>query len=554
MAALIGLALLISSGIAGAQGQRRPAGAPPPSALQRDFTAAAAEFDVPAPLLLAVSYTLTRWEDGHGRPDATGGFGPMHLTFVNGNTAGVSGNTAGRVTGSHPALGTLEPAAALVHVPAGQVSRDARQNIRAGAALLASYASAPRPATLNDWYDAVARYAGGGTLTPAGRLLADEVFGVLGAGAQRATSGGQMMVLAAQAGTRSGPPRAAGTGGAAQCPAGLTCGFRAATGAGSAQRATGQIRYLVLGATGTTYEQAIAQQISAGGGTSSHYLIRGTDGQVTQLVRTANIAPFSDNATLDARSVSIGLDRQSVVAVGEYSDRTYTSLATLVRYLGTTYGIPLDRQHILGWDEVPSAQPPTSGAAPGTDGPGPLFDWGRLFDLLDTPLVAPSDDFGQLVAIVPVFGSNPSTGGRPGNSAPLRTAPNESAPLVGDPADTGDQAVAGQVFAVAGRLPGWTAIWYAGQQVWLRDGDGAAIVTRQVRGSLVTPAPGLGSAPVYTEPGQAGQPGQADAAGRFLAAGQSYPLIDELPDGWDLIAFGHRLAFVHAAELSVWPG
>src|SRR5687768_2422164 len=46
--------------------------------LQSAFAAAASEFAVPERVLLAVSYTLTRWEPSSG-PSAAGGFGPMQL-------------------------------------------------------------------------------------------------------------------------------------------------------------------------------------------------------------------------------------------------------------------------------------------------------------------------------------------------------------------------------------------------------------------------------------------------------------------------------------------
>jgi hypothetical protein len=49
-----------------------------PSSLQSAFTGAAAEFHVPANILLAVSYTLTRWESS-AAPTAVGGFGPFQL-------------------------------------------------------------------------------------------------------------------------------------------------------------------------------------------------------------------------------------------------------------------------------------------------------------------------------------------------------------------------------------------------------------------------------------------------------------------------------------------
>jgi hypothetical protein len=144
------------------------------------------------------------------------------------------------------------------------------------------------------------------------------------------------------------------------------------------------------------------------------------------------------------------------------------------------------------------------------------------------------------------------------NFVPLHVAPSQGAPLLSDPvvhpdgaagstdlADTGDKAVAGQVFAVAERQAGWTAVWYGGQRGWFQDAPG---LTRQVRMPLVTPAPGLGSIDVYTDP--AGQP----AVLYTLAAGQSYPLLGRLPGGFDVIGFNHGIAFVRASDAVEWPG
>jgi N-acetyl-anhydromuramyl-L-alanine amidase AmpD len=581
---VVALALLVSSGIAGARGQRHVASLSP---RQLQFAAAAQEFSVPEPVLLGVSYALTRWEPGSGQADASGGYGPMHLTFLDGQsyaqTLASSGGplretlaSIARTVDADTGLHTLDAAATLLDIPPGQVSRDPRQNIRAGAALLSSYAGPTRPVSLDGWYDAVTRYAGGGTVTPAARHVADAVFTVLRTGAQRTTSDGQRMVLAAQPGVRVG----AGSGTApAQCPAGLSCQFVAAAHADPAARPASQLRYIVLGTAGTTYEQAVARMAGPSSFTSSHYLVSDADGQVTQLVRTGDIAWYAADSTINRQAVTIALE--AVGGTG-YSDPTYASVAALVRYLAATYQIPLDRQHVLGRDEFPAGPAGTSSTGAAStrtaqvprqaDDPGPYWDWGRLFDLLDAPLATPSDDFGHAVAFVPSFGQNlqptavcsllgldcGALTNQPVNFVPLHTAPSDAAPLLSDPrlhpdgapgstdlGDLGDKVGAGQVFAVAERSGQWTAIWYGGQRGWFRDSPG---LTRTVRAALVTPAPGLGSIEVYPDPAQ-------PASGVYrIEAGQSYPLLAQLPNGFDLIRFNHQMQYVRASAVSVWPG
>lgn len=596
---VIALVLLVSSGIASARGgQQASAPAAPLSPRQLQFAAAAQEFSVPEPVLLAVSYVLTRWESGHGQADASGGYGPMHLTFLDGlsyaQTLTATGplhdtpDSIARAVDADAGLHTLDTAATLLHAPPGQVSRDAGENIRAGAALLSSYASASQPADrnpadLDGWYDAVARYAGGGTITPAARQVADAVFSVLRTGAQRTTSDGQRMVLTAQPSVSAPTEQFTGSPEPAQCPTGLACRFVAAAHDDPAHRGTGQLRYIVIGTAGTTYEQAVSRMTDPSSFTSSHYLISDTDGQVTQLVHTADVAWYASDSTVNGQAVTIALD---AVHNGQYSDSTYTSLAALVKYLATTYQIPLDRQHVLGRDELsatPSASTATLPAATlpaatipaatsATDDPGAYFDWGRLFGLLGAPLAPPSDDFGHAVAFVPAFGPNlqptqicsvlgfdcSTLTSQPVNFIPLHTAPSDAAPLLSDPllhpdaapgspdlADTGDKVVTGQIFAVAGHSGEWTAIWYGGQRGWFRDVPG---LTRTVRSALVTPAPGLGSSAVYSAPGQPA------SRAYIIQAGQSYPLLAELPGGYDLIAFNHQLQYVRASTVSVWPG
>src|SRR5262249_43314042 len=142
-----------------------PAGQRDPSALQESFAAAAEEFGVPTAILLSVAYNVSRWEHHGGAPSAAGGYGPMHL---------ISGTPMLRLDGrgdgvdrssrpAAPVLQTLDVAAGMLGLNPAMLMSDPGQNIRGGAALLASYArdtvgSAPTAAA--DWYGAVARYSG----------------------------------------------------------------------------------------------------------------------------------------------------------------------------------------------------------------------------------------------------------------------------------------------------------------------------------------------------------------------------------------------------------
>ncbi|MGW0805290.1 N-acetylmuramoyl-L-alanine amidase [Nonomuraea sp. NPDC002799] len=183
---------------------------------QGDFAAAAREYGVPVSVLLGVAYLGSRWDANGGLPSTAGGYGPMHLVDVIPAQAGTPlGDALGDPRGdaSRPlspervaaiassALRTAQPrprttlpeAGRLIGVAAARLRSDPAANIRAGAALLASYQSRPAvdPA---DWYEAVARFSG--TEDPwAARAFADEVFAVMREGVRRRTDDGHLVRL-----------------------------------------------------------------------------------------------------------------------------------------------------------------------------------------------------------------------------------------------------------------------------------------------------------------------------------------------------------------------
>ena len=192
------------------------------------------------------------------------------------------------------------------------------------------------------------------------------------------------------------------------------------------------------------------------------------------------------------------------------------SLARLTRYTADRYGIPLDREHIIGHDQVPG---PTEAFQAGMHwDPGPFFDWAHFMTLVGAPINgAHGDKTGRIVTIDPDFEKNrpavsacDSFGSHPLPAQPasflyLHAASSQDSPLVDDPLlpgagttcaeDWGDKAVSGQTFAVADREGDWLAIWYGGVRAWLEDPQGKNTVAGS--GTLVTPKAGLATIPVY---------------------------------------------------------
>jgi hypothetical protein len=270
-----------------------------------------------------------------------------------------------------------------------------------------------------------------------------------------------------------------------------------------------------------------------------------------------------------------------------------------VRYLADKYGIPLDRRHILGHDNVPG--PVTSYISGMHTDPGPYWDWAHYFELMGAPLRATAGPSGGLVTIRPDYETNqPLYTGcvKAGDTCPARgseavrlyTEPREDAPLVQDIGlhgttgasttgvnDTGARASTGQQYAVAGRDGDWTAIWYLGQKAWFHNPQ-AQPTAVDAKGLVITPKAGLTDIPVYGRayPEAAAYPStvpvQALSALPYkLLAGQHYVIglktqgeyfravtfdasqhvVVRGAQEYYEIQFGHRIAYVKTDDVTV---
>ncbi len=126
------------------------------------------------------------------------------------------------------------------------------------------------------------------------------------------------------------------------------------------------IRRIVLHTTEGSYEGAIGWFRNPGADVSAHYVVRRSDGQVTQMV--------PDNLTAwhacSANSDTIGIEHEGHASqASTWTAANLDSSARLVGWLAARYGIPVDRDHIVGHGEV---QP--SYCAYRYD-PGPHFPW-----------------------------------------------------------------------------------------------------------------------------------------------------------------------------------
>ncbi|NUP36945.1 MAG: transglycosylase SLT domain-containing protein [Streptomyces sp.] len=531
-----------------AEGSGRPA----PS-LEQAFTAAAAEYHVPRQVLLAVAYQESAWDTHAGQHSADGGYGPMHLTDVTpammaAGPAGAVGRGDLRQLAADPALHTLQAAAKLTGVSAKKLRTDPAANIRGGAALLASYqkkATGGASADPGNWYAAVARYSQSPHRQGAA-AFANRVFAAVKKGAARTTAEGERVTLAADGAVRPATGQLAALGLKAtaatdvECPPTVDCTFvpaAASNGQVSNRPANGiKIDTIVIHDTESSYDAAITTFQQAGGA-AAHYVMRSADGAVTQMVPTKDLAFHAGNYSTNMHS--IGIEHEGYAAHGAtwYTEAQYEATAELVKYLAARFDIPLDRQHIIGHDNV--AGPGSSFVAGMHWDPGPSWDWNHFMSLLckhDGPHgVGP---VGSVVTIAPGFADNQQTvqicpaddptgattacteSTQPSNFVYLRTEPDDTAPLFGDQAihpgtagtdrinDWGSTAVAGQQYVVADQDGDWTAIWYSGAKVWFYNPQGRN--TAPAHGVQVIKAAGTSPVAVY---------------------GSSYPDASEYPSG-----------------------
>ena len=609
--------------------------------LMAAYSAAARESGVPDSLLLAIGYSESRWEPRGSGPSADGGYGLMNLTartFTEVSGAGKAGQPR-RQVGLHRTHYTLDEAARLLHVPAGTLKTNDAENIRGAAAVLASYARAQNggrlPAALSGWYGAVAAYSGATTSQGAG-LFAGQVFGALRSGAALTTSGGQAMRLPAAPGLHPDTgqlarlrlrPAAASASVPTDCPAVLNCDFiPAAYAEDSTTDPTDYGDYdigsrpqdlkifsIVIHDTEESYADTINTFTDPASFVSSNYVVRSSDGHVTEMLRPQDVPFAVGNWYYNTHSISIENEGFADQGTQWYTPAEYQSDAKLVDYLAQRFDVPLDRIHIVGHDNV--GGPTDADNAVQHWDPGPYWDWNHFMSLVrnesESSYLNSQGSLNraghQVVTISPDFATNnppltdcdegtaPATlPTPPANFVYLHTAPDASAPLLSDPdlhtdgspgttcaEDWGDKAPAGDQYVIAGQQGDWTGIWYAGTIGWFFNPPGAAQTARYTGAWVVTPRPGLASVPVYGSAfPQASEypPGVAVRANPALAytikAGQSYVTAGEAPDGFynsitfnastpydHTVIFGkaayyeiqlnHRIYYVHASDVTL---
>ncbi|MFJ8869520.1 N-acetylmuramoyl-L-alanine amidase [Streptomyces sp. NPDC102473] len=340
----------------------QPAGAAPrsggttaPDPVGRAFTGAAAEFGVPRDLLIALGYGETHLDDHAGLPSQAGGYGVMHLV-------------------SNPDRHTLELASRLTGEAPSALREDTTANIRGGAAVLRAYADEAglgraERRDADAWYPLVARY--GGMADPSvARLYADTVYTFLAEGIAARTPDGEELTVRARAVAPERGRYESASVAAAQSPDYPSALWVPASTANYAVGRTASISKIVVHVTQGSYAGSISWFQNPSAQVSAHYVVRSSDGQITQTVRDKDTAwhARSGNAS------GIGIEHEGYVDNPSwFTDSMYRSSAALTAHLCNRYGIPKDRAHVVGHSEVPNNDH--------TD-PGPNWNWTYYMQLV----------------------------------------------------------------------------------------------------------------------------------------------------------------------------
>ena len=313
--------------------------------LRKEFEGAARRYRVPVGLLLAMGYVNTLWE----MPP------PSASDYVPGDLSGRGAYGIMQLM-RNPWTDTLGRAASLTGLSGDLLKTSRPANIRGGAAILAGMQGKYRPSDPDGWQEAVADY--GGDI-----LYAVQVYETLKSGASATISTGERLELAAHEVEVPQVYTVAST------PDYKLAKWRPAywgnyTNANREQ--SHNITRIVVHIAQGSYTGTMSWFKDPNANVSAHYVLsRG--GKVAQCVRDADIAWHAGNWTYNQHS--IGIEHEGYAGrPGSWSNAMYHASARLTAHLCKRYYIPVDRDHIVGHNQVPEATHSC---------PGPHFDYVR---------------------------------------------------------------------------------------------------------------------------------------------------------------------------------
>lgn len=428
---------------------------------------ASAEEDVPAELLAGIAWSETALND-HSKhwSVSSDGHGPR--------SAGVMGLP------EHGAVRSVDRAAALLGEKPETIVFDARSNVRGAAAILRAIAdemfgvgALNASSSRDDWLRVVEKYFDAGAT---GEKLALEVRKTIARGLSTRDENGNTFYIPSfsQLYSGSGVERQRfNVGGEYPSSTWVAASSSNYT---NDSRTAADIDIVVIHTTQGSYAGTISWFQNSAAQVSAHYVVRASDGDITQMVHHADIAWHAGNWSYNTRS--IGIEHEGFVDdPNTYTMAQYQASADLTRWLCDNLGVPKDRNHIIGHVEVPTATH--------TD-PGQYWDWTLYMDLVNqTGTMPPPAGTGTLKGVVYI---GQDTTNRVSGAAVTVNPGNVRA--TADMSGYFEFALAPGDYTVEATSPGYTTgsrmrTVTAGQEIWGSVSIGANPTSRGVyRGSV----------------------------------------------------------------------
>lgn len=350
------------------------------AALDGAFEAAGREYQVPVALLKGIAWVETRVSSSAGLESSSGGVGVMQL----------------------PERGDWvlqSRATALTGLSRGQLLVDPAANVRGAAAVLRELfdrTQRDQPSLdareAGDWYRAVALYPGFESAEAAHAWAAD-VYRAVATGFAAPQPDGVVV----QAPTWTGWERHAPEVERRRDALGDYPGRATFIQSPNYTRGRSTYEFIVIHTMQGSYLGSRSWFLNTSSNVSAHYLVRSSDGEVTQMVAHADTAWHAQ--CYNGRSIGIEHEGYVQDPARWYTDAMYVESAKLTRYIADRHAIPKTRTRIIGHVEVA----PTCNTGRHTD-PGSGWNWTRYMNLVTG--AAPPPGNGTLIGVIYQGGSS----------------------------------------------------------------------------------------------------------------------------------------------------
>jgi len=154
------------------------------------------------------------------------------------------------------------------------------------------------------------------------------------------------------------------------------------------------VNKIVIHVVQGSFSSAINWFLDPNANVSAHYTVRSSDGFIGQSVHEEDIAWHA--GYWEYNRTSIGIEHEGYISDPSwFTDAMYRSSAKLSAYLCKKYGIPIDRQHIIGHNEVPGCSGGSGGGISCHTDPGSYWDWSKYMACVE--LYAGVTTYSQVV-------------------------------------------------------------------------------------------------------------------------------------------------------------